>query len=49
MCKEFVSDVYVALGGDPNDMWDDSAFFELGYESEEGYPQALEEERHNQT
>ncbi|CAN7325301.1 hypothetical protein LJR029_005623 [Caballeronia sp. LjRoot29] len=49
VCEEFVSDVYVTLGGDPNDMWDDSAFFELGYESEEGYQQALDEELRHQT
>jgi hypothetical protein len=40
--------VLVALGGDPNDMSDDFTFFELSYESEEAYQQALEEERRNQ-
>ncbi|SOE95658.1 hypothetical protein SAMN05414139_08559 [Burkholderia sp. D7] len=49
VCEEFVNDVYVALGGDPNDMSDDFTFFELGYESEEAYQQALEEERRKQT
>ena len=49
VCEEFVNDVYVALGGDPTDMSDDFTFFELGYECEEAYQQALEEERRNQT
>jgi hypothetical protein len=48
VCEEFVKDVLVALGGDPNDMSDDFTFFELSYESEEAYQQALEEERRNQ-
>jgi hypothetical protein len=48
VCEEFANDVLVALGGDPNDMSDDFTFFELGYESEEAYQQALEEERRNQ-
>ncbi|OXC78643.1 hypothetical protein [Caballeronia sordidicola] len=48
VCEEFVNDVLVALGEDPSDMPDDFTFFELGYESEEAYQQALEEERRNQ-
>jgi hypothetical protein len=46
--EEFVNDALVALGEDPNDMSDDFTFFELGYESEEAYQQALEEELRNQ-
>lgn len=47
-CEEFVNDVLVALGEDPNDTRDDFTLFELGYESEEAYQQALEEEQRNQ-
>ena len=47
-CSEFANDVLAALGGDPNDMPDDFTAFELGYESEEAYQRALEEERRNQ-
>jgi hypothetical protein len=48
VCEEFVNDVLVALGEDPNDISDDFTFSELGDESEEAYQQALEEERRNQ-
>jgi len=48
VCEEFVKDVLVALGGDPNDMPDEFTFFELGYDTEEAYQQALAEERRDQ-
>lgn len=37
--------MWLLLGGDPADMPDDFTAFDLGYESEEAYQQALEEER----
>ena len=45
VCEEFSNDVLIALGCDPEDLPEDFTAFELGYESEEAYQRALEEER----
>ncbi|MEY2440394.1 MAG: hypothetical protein QOI34_1779 [Verrucomicrobiota bacterium] len=45
VCQEFANDVLIVLGCDPEDMPEEFTAFELGYESEEAYQRALEEER----
>jgi hypothetical protein len=45
VCQEFANDVLIVLGCDSEDMPEKFTAFELGYESEEAYQRALEEER----